>query len=60
MAPKTAAEKDTRVAIPLAEFFKHVKVNGIDGTVFVHGAPYLTIVRAALNAKVQPLSNKSH
>jgi hypothetical protein len=51
MAPKTAAEKDTRVAIPLAEFFKHVKVNGIDGTVAVHAAPHLTMVRAALNAK---------
>jgi hypothetical protein len=46
------AEKDTTVTVPMAKFFKNVKVNGIQGTVTFHAGPHIGMANEALNAKI--------
>jgi hypothetical protein len=57
MAPKfektAALSRDSTVTVPMATFFKHVKVNGMDGTVTFHAGPHINMARAAWTAKTE-------
>lgn len=43
--------RDTQVTIPLADFYKFVKVNGAEGTVSILAGPHIGQLTQALQAK---------
>uniref|UniRef100_A0A914DKV9 Uncharacterized protein n=1 Tax=Acrobeloides nanus TaxID=290746 RepID=A0A914DKV9_9BILA len=54
--PKEGPKEGTTVTVPIATFFKYVKVNGFEGTVTFNAGPHIAMARTALNAR-PPASN---
>jgi hypothetical protein len=61
MAPKPMLKEmpnGTTVTVPMADFFKYIKVNGFQGTVTFHAGPIIALAREALDAKRNTANTK--